>query len=184
MSFRNFLFSKTLKLIGIGLVLGAFSLPAAAEDCTQSVEAVWLDTYSVEASAQGECGSAGVSLAVFNQNGGVEYQATFDPNELFGFYDVATLAEMQAALLDWISNYADIASAAKLPAWPEGADGPESGEFPFYVEEGVTREIYERARAEDRPMVCFIQGAESLLCLLKNPKTGALESIGVQTFPG
>jgi hypothetical protein len=188
MPFRNFLYSKTLRLISAGIALGitglSLSLPAAAEDCTQSVEAVWLDTYSVEASAQGDCSTADVSLAVFNQQGGVEYQASFDPNELFGFYDVATLPDMQAALLDWISNYADISSAAKLPVWPEGAEGPEAGEFPFYAEEGVTREIYERARREDRPMVCFIQGTESLLCLLKNPKTGALESIGVQTFPG
>ncbi|MHA7774837.1 hypothetical protein [Roseibium sp. M-1] len=184
MAFRNFLYSKTLKLIGAGIALVALSLPAIAEDCTQSVEAVWLDTYSVEASAQGDCSAAEVSLAIFNQNGGVEYQASFDPNELFGFYDVATLTDMQAALLDWISGYADISSAAKLPAWAQGADGPDAGEFPFYVEEGVTRETYERARSEDRPMVCFIQGTESQLCLLKNPKSGALESIGVQTFPG
>ena len=32
-------------------------------------------------------------------------------------------------------------------------------------------------------MVCFIQGTESQLCLVKNPTSGALESIGVQTFP-
>lgn len=188
MSFRNFLFSKTLSIASTVLALGLLALPlsqtAAAEDCTQSIEAVWLDTYSVEADAQGECGSAEVSVAVFNQSGGVEFQATFDQNDLFGFYGIETLTEMQAALLDWISGYADFATSAKLPVWPDGAEGPEAGEFPFYVEEGVTREIYERARQEERPMVCFIQGTESQLCLVKNPNSGALESIGVQTFPG
>jgi hypothetical protein len=188
MSFRNSLFSKTLNIALTGLALWALALPlsqkAAAEECSQSVETVWLDTYSVEADAQGACGSAEISIAVFNQSGGIEYQASFDQNDLFGFYGVESLSDMQAALLDWVSGYTDVATSAKLPVWPEGAEGPEAGEFPFYAEEGVTREIYERARQEDRPMVCFIQGTESQLCLLKNPTSGALESIGVQTFPG
>ncbi|TYC67917.1 hypothetical protein FMN63_17950 [Stappia sp. BW2] len=188
MSFRNSLFSKTLNIALTSLALGALTLPlsqkAAAEECTLSVETVWLDTYAVEADAHGECGAAEVSLAVFNQSGGIEFQAAFDQNDLFGFYGIDTVSDMQMALLDWVSGYTDVATSAKLPVWPEGADGPEAGEFPFYVEEGVTREIYERARQEERPMVCFIQGTESQLCLVKNPNSGALESIGVQTFPG
>ncbi|MEE4011181.1 hypothetical protein V1T76_03915 [Roseibium sp. FZY0029] len=188
MSFRNSLFSKALNIALTSLALGVFALPlsqkAAAEECSQAVETVWLDTYSVEADAQGECGSAEISIAVFNPSGGIEYQATFDQNDLFGFYGIESLSDMQAALLDWVSDYTDVATSAKLPVWPEGAEGPQAGEFPFYAEEGVTREIYERARQEDRPMVCFIQGTESQLCLVKNPTSGALESIGVQTFPG
>ena len=106
------------------------------------------------------------------------------PNDLFGFYDIVTFQAMKLALTDWVGSYADQSSSGKLPPWPQGADGPDAGEFPFFVEEGVTRDLYEDVRAEDRAMVCFIQGGESLLCLVKHPRTGDLEAIGVQTFPG
>jgi hypothetical protein len=157
---------------------------AMAEDCTQVVKAAWLGRYTAEASTQGECGLGELVLTVRNQNGDIEFSDTFGPSDLFGFYDIFTFQDMNLALTDWVSNYADESSTAKLPPWPVGADGPEAGEFPFYVEEGVSQALYEEIRAQDRPMVCFIQGGESLLCLVQHPETGDLEALGVQTFPG
>lgn len=186
-------FKKTIKAIMGGAVFaGLLALPvsnvhaqkATAEDCTQTVEATWLESYTAVATTQGECGLGELVLTITNQNGGTEFSDTWSPNDLFGFYGIVTHSEMKFALSDWVDGYADQASSTKLPPWPQGAEGPEAGEFPFFVEEGVSRDLYEAVRAEDRPMVCFIQGGESLLCLVKHPETGDLEAIGVQTFPG
>lgn len=166
------------------LTLPVNAQKATAEDCTQSVQATWLEHYTAEASTEGECGLGELVLTVRNQAGEIEFADSFGPNDLFGFYDIVTFQAMKLALTDWVGSYADQSSSAKLPPWPQGADGADAGEFPFFVEEGVTRDLYEDVRAEDRAMVCFIQGGESLLCLVKHPRTGALEAIGVQTFPG
>ena len=73
-------------------------------------------------------------------------------------------------------------STADLPVWPAGADAPDAGEFPFYVEEGFDRTGYEGMRAADRAMFCYVQGMESLACVAA--VDGRLDKIGVQTFPG
>lgn len=57
-----------------------------------------------------------------------------------------------------------------------------SGEFPFYVEEGLDRAAYEAVRGRDAPMFCYIQGMESAACLAL--EDGRLAKIGVQSFPG
>ncbi|MCK7614054.1 hypothetical protein [Roseibium sediminicola] len=157
---------------------------ALAEDCSQTVEAVWLDVYAVKAATQGDCGQGDISLTVSNSDGDIEFSETYGPEDLFGFYGLASAEEMRFALTDWITNYAQEGTSSKLPPWPQGADGPQAGEFPFYPEDGVGQELYEAVRAQDRRMICFIQGSESQLCLLQNPENGALEAVGVQTFPG
>jgi hypothetical protein len=186
-------FRKTITFMLVSALCAAFLLTsqtdtqaqkAMAEDCTQFVEATWLGTYTAEASTQGECGLGELTLTVRNQNGETEFSDTYGPSDLFGFYDIFTFQDMTLALTDWVSNYADESSTAKLPPWPEGAESPEAGEFPFYVEDGVSQALYEEVRAQDRRMICFIQGSESLLCLVQHPETGDLEALGVQSFPG
>lgn len=61
---------------------------------------------------------------------------------------------------------------------------PDAGEFPFYGEEGLSQAGYESIRAADTPMVCYIQGGESTLCLVQQPGVSALISVGAQSFPG
>lgn len=166
------------------LGVGGSGNDAQAADCSQVVKTVWLESYSVQAETQGDCGQADISLVIRNSNGDIAFEATYGPEDLFGFYGLQSHEDMRLALTDWIVTYADQSGSSKLPVWPQGAEGPDAGEFPFYAEGGVTREIYEGARGENRQMVCFIQGSESQLCLLKHPVTGDLEAIGVQTFPG
>jgi len=186
-------FLKTFVLLtGTALCsLAPSTLPAAfpgqasaQEDCTQIVKAVWLEKYAAEASTEGPCGENRLHLAVRNADGDIEFENYYAPDGLFGFYDVTTYQAMNLALTDWISAYAQESTSSKLPHWPEGAEGPQAGEFPFYPDRGVTRDIYEGVRAGDWPMVCFVQGMESQLCLVSNPETGYLESVGVQSFPG
>ncbi len=98
--------------------------------------------------------------------------------------EATTPALMQTALAQWIdpASNTTMQTSSALPEWPANADGPQNGEFPFYVEEGYTRELYNEIRNANLPLYCFVQGMESSRCLaLRN---GALESVGVQSFPG
>ncbi len=162
----------------------AVAQKAMAEDCTMTVQETWFGDYTAEASTSGECGLGNYGLVVHNGKGEVIWNESYQNGNLFGFDEIYTPAEMKLALADWVGTYAQQSTSGTLPQWPAGADGPEAGEFPFYVEEGVTQPLYEEVRAEDRPMICYIQGRESLLCLLRHPETGALETVGFQSFPG
>ena len=73
-------------------------------------------------------------------------------------------------------------TTAALPAWPENAESPAAGEFPFHVAEGWDRTAYESIRAADRPLLCYVQGMESMGCLAA--ADGEVTKIGVQSFPG
>ncbi len=73
-------------------------------------------------------------------------------------------------------------TSAALPDWPANADGPQSGEFPFYPEAGYDRESYMTLRANDLPLFCYVQGMESMGCLAA--ADGEVTKIGVQSFPG
>jgi hypothetical protein len=92
--------------------------------------------------------------------------------------------EMERMLRDWITPDArDWDSTSDLPVWQANAMSPAANEeFPFYPEEGVDRARYEAIRCADAPMLCFVQGMESLACLFV--ENGEITKIGVQSFPG
>lgn len=183
-------FARILSLIMLAagftaaLMSAANAQKALAEDCTMAVQEAWLDAYIAEASTSGECGLGEILLVVRNGKNETVWSETYQTGDLFGFDDILTAADMKLAMTDWLGAYAQQSSSGSLPVWPAGADAPDAGEFPFFVEEGVDRDLYEEVRAEDRGMICYVQGRESLLCLLRHPGTGALEAVGVQTFPG
>ncbi|MDF1608303.1 hypothetical protein PZ897_08965 [Hoeflea sp. YIM 152468] len=87
-------------------------------------------------------------------------------------------------LADWLGDYADISTSSRLPAWPRGAEMPDGGEFPFHVADDLPQVQYDALRTGDYPMVCYIQGRESTLCLIKQPGMSALIEVGAQSFPG
>jgi hypothetical protein len=98
----------------------------------------------------------------------------------------STAAELEAALKELVNDAANpqFATTADLPEWKEGAESPSSGEFPFYVQDGIDRENYNRIRAAKAPVFCYVQGMESLSCAYKEPTDGYISRIGTQTFPG
>jgi len=90
---------------------------------------------------------------------------------------------MQTALAEWgASTSTTFATTSALPEWAAGANGPVSGEFPFYLNEGWDRAAYDQLRASDVPVFCYVQGMESMNCLAL--QDGYLNSVGVQSFPG
>lgn len=90
---------------------------------------------------------------------------------------------MQAALAEWIdpARNTTLQTSSALPEWPASTEFPTNGEFPFYPE-GFTREAYNALRAAHLPLYCYVQGMESMACIVYGD--GGVDKVGVQTFPG
>ena len=86
-------------------------------------------------------------------------------------------------LAEWVTPGSTMISTSALPEWPANAQAPESGEFPFYPEEGYDREAYNALRTNNLPLYCYVQGMESLACIAFSGE-GEVSKIGVQSFPG
>ncbi|MBL8545870.1 MAG: hypothetical protein JNL81_05360 [Hyphomonadaceae bacterium] len=182
-------------IAGLAALAVAACTPAAEQhgDLSEGCDARGVATWntpadpnaSIEAITTGpDCARAVATLIIRNGSGEPIYSETHIPSQVMTLAQAGTPAAMQTALQEWVdpaSNTTMQASSA-LPEWPANADGPQSGEFPFYPAEGSTREIYNAVRGADAPMYCYVQGMESLNCLVL--QDGALESVGVQSFPG
>lgn len=179
------------------LIAGLAALAAAcsqeqevmSEGCTARATAQWATdadpNASIEAFTTGpDCARAVATLIIRNGSGEPLYAATHLPQHVMTLAPASTPAAMQEALAEWISPASNttMQSSSALPEWPENASGPQNGEFPFYPEEGMARETYVQLRDANLPMYCFVQGMESLACVALHD--GALENVGVQTFPG
>ncbi len=183
-----------MTLRSILLVVGALVLtgPASAADgpvsgCSVSAAATWVpvrgQVYRTEAFSNGPtCAQAVVTIVVRAPDGSVAWADAAPGQYLMTFADVRTRQQMARALADWLSQ-SSYKTARELPPWPDGAQGPQSGEFPFMPEAWIDREYYERARAEAFPLFCYVQGMESLACIVL-PTGERMEKIGVQSFPG
>ncbi|WP_417426082.1 hypothetical protein [Hoeflea sp.] len=182
-TFSNAISGGLMLAAALGLSLAA-STSAVAAACEVSMEQTWLGDLVASARTSGPCDAASIDLVVRNGVDEVVWSASHASTDLFGFDGIADADSMGIALGDWLGDYADNSSSSRLPEWPEGSDMPDAGEFPFYVEEGVSRDVYETLRTADYPMVCYIQGHESTLCLVMQPDAGALTNVGAQSFPG
>lgn len=179
------------------LIAGLAALAAAcsqernvtSEGCTARATVAWATELepnaSIEAITTGpDCARSVATLIIRNGSGEPIYSSTHLPPHLMTLKDASTPALMQTALEQWIdpASNTTMQTSSALPEWPANAISPQNGEFPFYVDEGYTRELYNEIRSANLPLYCFVQGMESLRCLaLRN---GALESVGVQSFPG
>ncbi len=155
----------------------------SSSTCAASASAEW-SGLRVTAAAEGDdCASAQATLTIKDAAGATLFSETHAAANLMSLAQANDAAAMQAALADWInSSNNTMATSGALPDWPASTEAPESGEFPFYPEEGIARDRYLAIRAADAPLFCFVQGGESQACLaLQN---GVLTKVGVQLFPG
>jgi hypothetical protein len=130
-----------------------------------------------------DCATAQATIVVADAGGNALYSETYPVEHVAVLMDMASREQMGAALASWIDQNGEMLSTAdKLPDWPAGTPQPTSGEFPFYPEENVTRDDYLAARASGAPLFCFVQGMESIVCLIL--RDGALTKLGAQSFPG
>ncbi len=184
---------RSVVLVVGALVLAGFSFArgghaAAADGCSVSASAAWTPSagqvYRTEAFSNGPtCAQAVVTLVVRAPDGSVAWADAAPGEHVMIFADVKARPEMARALADWLSQDSMFKTTRALPVWPEGAPEPKSGEFPFMPESWIDREYYERTRAEGPPLFCYVQGMESIACIVLS-RDGQMEKIGVQSFPG
>ena len=161
---------------------------AAAEGCSITVSTPWRPLSGVEfnttATTTGAtCASAEATITISYGANQELYRETYPTAQVMLLAPAHDEAAMRAALADWLSqDHNQMNRTSTLPDWPAGADAPTASEFPFYVEEGVTRDQYVAWRNADVPMFCYVQGMESLACL--GWRDERFTKIGVQSFPG
>jgi hypothetical protein len=162
--------------------------PASVRGCVVTATAPWrpagAGAFEVSASSAGpDCAHAVATIAIRDAAGQVLWAEAAPTAQLFGLADAHDNAAMQTALANWIeSSNHTIAATSALPDWPQGAEAPQSGEFPFYPEQDLPRDEYLALRARNAPVFCYVQGMESQACVALD--NGAIRKIGVQTFPG
>lgn len=157
-----------------------------SEGCNARGVGAWTvseENFSVEANTLGpDCARAVATLVIRNTSGEPIWADVRITSDIMTLAPAQDIAAMNAALAEWTTNSSTMQSTSALPEWPANATGPESGEFPFYPTEGYTRESYSAMRAANDPMFCYVQGMESLSCVIYGD--GGVEQIGLQTFPG
>jgi hypothetical protein len=160
----------------------------AASDCSAAAWRNWAPvkgrSYRAEAYSNGRnCAQAIVTIAVRGPDGTVLWSDAAPGAHVMTFAGVTTRADMVKALGEWLMQEHTFKTSADFPPWPEGEEGPKSGEFPFYPEAGYDRDAYEQVRAQKLPVFCYVQGMESMACLTLT-REGQMDKIGVQSFPG
>jgi hypothetical protein len=176
------------RMIGATISALVFGAAGAWADCDALARAKWAgsgQSFSAEASAQGPtCDNAVVTMVLRDPNGKPVWVESFVAAQVMPFAGVVERKAMTAALAEWIDQKSStLPRSDKLPDWPEGAEAPQAGEFPFYPDEGVDREFYMKLRGQKLPLFCYVQGMESMACVALD-KDGGLTKVGVQTFPG
>lgn len=169
----------------------AANVPAAT-GCAGEAAVDWAPVrngpaYRVAASASNPiCAEGDARIAVTDASGNTLFSGAYAiaPMTTTVFADVASPDALKAALQQWIAPGQGADTTRELPDWPADAEQPQSGEFPFYPAEGMTRDAWLRLRAQDKPVFCFVQGGESMNCLVLDAAAGTLQSVGAQSFPG
>jgi hypothetical protein len=164
------------------------SAPAPAQArCSLSASTPWVNTagrYRIEAFSDGpDCARAVATLVIRSSSGAVLHHRSYQAEQVMPLSDARSRQAMQTALRSWVRGSGpEPQTTASLPNWPARADAPAGSEFPFYPEDGVTRDDYLAVKAKRLPYFCYVQGMESLACFVADK--GGLEKLGVQTFPG
>jgi len=139
--------------------------------------------FRAEALSSGpKCESSVVMIVLRSGDGTPLWADAMPSSQLMTFQGIKTPAKMKAALLEWLDNPSTFKSSADLPPWKKGEQSPQAGEFPFHPEADFDQESYEQARAAKAPVFCYVQGMESMSCIVF--RDGGLSKIGVQQFPG
>ena len=175
------------RMIGAAVFALALSACTAQADCDARSRSVWAGSHKgivAEASAMGAtCANAVVTLVLRDPTGKPLWVEGFVGANVMVFADVADKQAMTKALSEWIDQKGrTMVRTDNLPDWPKGAEGPQSGEFPFYPDTGIDREMYLKLRAQKLPIFCYVQGMESMGCVALDGES--ITKVGLQTFPG
>jgi hypothetical protein len=162
----------------------------AASPCSATASQAWAASpsqkFKLEALAEGPaCAKAVVMLVIRNGTGEPLWISASKSADIFTFAQEppANAKAMSASLKQWMQQDKRLSQTGALPDWKKAASAPEAAEFPFYPEEGITRDDYTDMRNAKLPMFCHVAGMESEACLVLK-KDGTIVKIGSQSFPG
>jgi hypothetical protein len=175
------------RMIGAAAIALACSPLAAQADCDARSRTQWAGSHKIivaEATAMGAtCANAVVTVVLRDQGGKPLWVESFVGAQVMVFAGVNDKGVMIKALGDWIDQKNSMLPRTdKLPDWPKTAEAPQAGEFPFYPDRDVDREMYMKLRAAKLPLFCYVQGMESMACVALDGDS--VTKVGVQTFPG
>jgi hypothetical protein len=188
--------TKATTLIFILCALGPMNSHAlAASNCNARVSQPWnanaKHKFTLEAISNGpDCNRAVVLLVARDAKGEVQWTLVRRASYVAMFSPEATKngKDMPGALKQWLITglQSDLKTMEKLPDWKKGADGPAEdppAEFPFTVSAELDRDTYLAWRKAKFPLLCFVQGMESELCITSTDQ-GLVTEVGIQSFPG
>lgn len=159
-----------------------------ATGCAATASTQWAPeggpAFTVEANVSGpDCQHAVATLVIRDAENTVQWAEIYHAEHIMVLAGAADAAAMQTAANEWVAfDNHTMNTTGALPEWPANAEQPQNGEFPFYPETDVTRDIYNTYRTRNLPMYCYVQGMESQACLTWD--TDRLVLLGVQSFPG
>ncbi len=160
---------------------------ASAKDCSAIAGTDWpaMKGYTIGAIAGGpDCAKAVALIVIRDADNNPVWHESYVVEQVMTLAPSQSSSELQTLLGEWVTTESPaFETTENLPEWAEGADSPVNGEFPFYPEEGIDREMWAKIRAAKTPVYCYVQGMESVACLTNDPEMGFFK-IGVQTFPG
>ena len=178
----------------MGVVTGVFLLPnpfsaeaARNVGCGGAVWQTWAPSqnsvFRAEASSDGpSCAHAVVTLVIRAPGGAPLWADALPASQVMTFSQVRRAGDMAVALREWLTQSHQFRTSFDLPVWKKGEAAPIAGEFPFHPDEAVDHDYYEQIQSERLPVFCYVQGMESMACIVL--KDGTMMKIGLQSFPG
>jgi hypothetical protein len=155
--------------------------------CDAATDGDWVtgagERFRVTATTSGpNCRQSVALMIVRDAAGDVVWTDARAAVHVAGLNTPRTRTPMTEALRQWIGFATRGQTTADLPPWTRPQEGPSVSGFEFEPEPWIDRDTYLALRARAEPMFCYVQGIESLACLIA--RDGRLEKIGVQAFPG
>ena len=178
---------SVLSVLGVVSAVPNIAHSQASVRCTARATAPWVGgpapRLRLEAFSDGPtCAKAIAVFAVRDSVGKVVFSQSHTSEFLATTSQARTPTQMRAALGAWLGAGDRRFNHATLPNWLVGADRPVEQEFPFMPDPSITRADYLAIKSSRAPVLCYVQGMESLNCLVY--RNGGLEPFGIQSFPG
>jgi hypothetical protein len=189
MKFPQTLLVAALVLLTLGPAFAELSMaaPVPPQRCTAYASSSWANgptpRLRIEAFSDGpNCEKAVVVFVVRDSTGKVLFNNDHEAQFVATLAQARTRIQMQAALRDWIDVSRSSNFHSTLPNWASGATLPTQTEFAFIPHDAITRTDYVSIRTSRKPFFCYVQGMESLKCLVY--RNDGIEDFGIQAFPG
>jgi hypothetical protein len=137
----------------------------------------------IEAFSDGpSCAKAVAVIVVRDVLGSVLYSDSYQTQFVLPLSEARSRTQLQAALQNWMTGVNGASLKNNLPDWVRGATAPIEKEFGFSPAEGITRDDYLAIKSGRAPLLCYVQGMESIKCLVY--RNGGFQDFGIQAFPG